>query len=356
LNLGPEVGTVLELYSESGDLIQRSPNAGATNGSVSHIPYVAVSNQNVYLKVSPAESDSFGYNSNYDIQVTFSNMFATLEVYSQYGMTSLTNGVYEYPVGTDISCSITNQTCYNATNNATKYIFDNWKLTDIDESTNGVTTSCSLIITKDSKLEWNWQTNHWVDIVPSANGSLDTIDSWIQHASYIDVVANPNQYYHFTNWVGDVSSLTTNNNIIYGIVNTPLVLSAVFKPDLEDGGTPDWWLASYGLTNDFASQETYDFDGDGFSSGQEYITGTDPTNIYSLFQLTSLSITTNDLNPYSVLSWTYTNNRLYAVKRQTNLLYDAIEITNNLPIGVYTDYYDSADASLYYKINVKLDE
>ena len=355
-NLGPEVGTVLELYSGNGDLIDYSPKSGATNGSTSHISHVCVSNENVYLKVSPAEANSFGYNSNYDIQVTFSNMFATLDVTSEYGMTSLTNGVYEYLVGSDINCSITNQTAYSPNTNATKYTFKSWQFKDIDDTTSGSNTTCGLTITKDSRLDWDWQTNHWVDIQPAEHGSFDSIDSWIPHDSNIVVIANANQYYHFTNWVGTVSTLSNDNNMIYGSVTEPLVISAVFKPDVEAGGTPDWWLASYGLTNDFVFQETNDFDEDGLSSGEEYITGTDPTNIYSLFKLTSLIITTNGLNPYSVLSWTYTNNRLYAVERQTNLLYNAVEITNNLPIGIYTDYYDSVNECLYYKINVRLNE
>jgi len=355
-NLGQEVGTVLDLYSGSGDFIQRSPGALATNGSTSHISYVAVSNQNVYLKLSPAEANLFGYNSNYDIQVTFSNMFATLEVSSEYGMISLTNGVYEYPVGTDISCSITNQTSYSSNTNATKYTFQSWLLQDIDDIVSSTTADCLLTITKDSKLHWGWQTNHWVDIQPAENGTFDTIDSWIKHNAYIDVVASANQYYHFTNWMGDVSALSTEYNMIYGSVTSPLVISAVFQPDVESGGTPDWWLASYGLTNDFAFQEIDDFDDDGLTSGEEYIAGTDPTDIDSLFQITSLIINTNELNPYSILSWTYTNNRIYAVERQTNLLYDAVEITNNLPIGIYTDYYDSVDECLYYKINVRLNE
>jgi len=356
LNLGSEVGTILELYSASGELIHRSPDTVATNGSTSHISYVAFSNQNVYLKLSPAEENIFGYNSNYDIQVTFSNMFATLEVTSEYGMTSLTNGVYEYLVGSDINCSITNQTVYSSNTNATKYTFKSWQLKNLDDTISGTTSNCLLTITKDSRLDWNWQTNHWVDIQPAEHGSFDAIDSWIPYDSNIVVIANANQYYHFTNWVGTVSTLSTDNNMIYGSVTEPLVISAVFNPDLEEGGTPDWWLASYGLTNDFVFQETNDFDGDGFTSGEEYITGTDPTNIYSLFQLTSLIITTNELNPYTVLTWTYTNNRLYAVERQTNLMYDAIEITNNLPIGIYTDYYDSVNECLYYKINVRLNE
>jgi hypothetical protein len=354
-NLGMQGGTILELYTEGGQLIRKSPETGATQGSTSYIPYVAVSNHNVYLKVSPAQPDLFGYNSNYDLQTTFSNMFATLTVESQYGMTSLTNGSHEYLVGANVICSITNQTSYSSVTNATKYTFKNWLLSDIDGSISNNTASCEFVITKDSTLKWNWQTNHWLDLDRASHGHFDTIDSWIKNNSYITVNAAADQYYHLFNWVGDTNGLFTENNAIYGSVTSPLIISAVFAADLETGGTPDWWLASYGLTNDFAFEETYDYDGDLLTSGEEYITGTDPTDSNSLFCVTSLSVHTNGLNPYTILNWTYTNNRIYAVEKITNLLYEAVEITNNLPIGVYTDYYDSVDECLYYKINVRLD-
>jgi PKD repeat protein len=61
-------------------------------------------------------------------------------------------------------------------------------------------------------------------------------------------------------------------------VTTNHVIAAVFAARLAPGGTPEWWLAQHGWTNDFARAELADADGDGVPNGREYLARTDPAD------------------------------------------------------------------------------
>ncbi len=63
------------------------------------------------------------------------------------------------------------------------------------------------------------------------------------------------------------SNLTTNHT-----------LTASFTALLAARGTPQWWLAQYGWTNDFTGAELGDQDGDGVATWREFLAGTNPTN------------------------------------------------------------------------------
>ncbi len=61
--------------------------------------------------------------------------------------------------------------------------------------------------------------------------------------------------------------------------------------ELAAHGTPTWWLAQWGATNDFDAAANADPDGDGVATWAEYEAGTQPTNAASRFviNLTSVS-------------------------------------------------------------------
>ena len=71
---------------------------------------------------------------------------------------------------------------------------------------------------------------------------------------------------------GAVSSVTFAN------VVTNHTIGASFSPLLASRGTPLWWLAQYGWTNNFDVAESGDPDGDGVATWLEYLGGTNPTN------------------------------------------------------------------------------
>ena len=85
-------------------------------------------------------------------------------------------------------------------------------------------------------------------------------------------------------------------------------------------GTPEWWLALHGLTNDtFDVEETNDWDGDGMLAWEEWVAGTDPTNASSSLRITDVSRAANGRSP---ISFTSVSGKIYRIAVTTNLLPD----------------------------------
>jgi hypothetical protein len=60
-------------------------------------------------------------------------------------------------------------------------------------------------------------------------------------------------------------------------------------------GTPHSWLQSYGITNNYDAAELADPDNDGSPNWEEYLAGTDPKNPASTFKITSLVMTSGNV-------------------------------------------------------------
>ena len=135
-------------------------------------------------------------------------------------------------------------------------------------------------------------------------------------------------YYH-------ISSITTNSiaidpapvyatgftytNFVWPDIHGSGTLRAYFAPDLTVKGTPHWWLASYGLTNNFETDDDADVDADGHKAWQEYVTGTDPTNTLSVLHVAEQVI----VNGTNTLTWESSLNGPalpYAVQRTPDLV------------------------------------
>lgn len=87
------------------------------------------------------------------------------------------------------------------------------------------------------------------------------------------LTATASNYFTFASWAGDLSGLTNPTNLV---LNQNRSITALFAELLATNSTPQWWLASYGLSPDDAGALS-DNDLDGLAAWQEYQAGTDPT-------------------------------------------------------------------------------
>lgn len=130
-------------------------------------------------------------------------------------------------------------------------------------------------------------------------------------ASGTPVLAATNLYYRFVQWSdgrGDNPRADTN-------VTADVSATAQFAPLLAAQGTPQGWLARYGLTGDFDAQELSDGDGDTFKAWKEYVADTDPTNALSFLRVTAIS----NGPPVSVAFEPASASRAYTLQGTTNL-------------------------------------
>jgi uncharacterized repeat protein (TIGR01451 family) len=132
-------------------------------------------------------------------------------------------------------------------------------------------------------------------------------------------------------------------------------LDVDFAANLAPRGTPEWWLAEYGLSNDFATAEESDLDEDGQFAWQEFRANTRPDDPFSLFQFEEARMAS--AGDRIVLRWQSASNRTYAVWRSLNLTgAPAQPLATNLPgdppMNTYTDAVADA-ATRFYWIQVE---
>ena len=138
------------------------------------------------------------------------------------------------------------------------------------------------------------------------------------------------------------------------VTSTPVTLS-VIVPQYATHGTPKAWLALYGLADDSA-----DDDGDGATTWQEYVTGTDPTNPASCLRIVTVSNAVPSGATGLVVRWSSATGKYYRVDRGTNLLsvppFDfnvATNIPAMPPINTQTDTNATGNGPYFYRIGVQ---
>ena len=116
-------------------------------------------------------------------------------------------------------------------------------------------------------------------------------------------------------------------------------LEAVFAANLAPRGTPEWWLAQLGFTNDFAAAEESDLDADGLFAWQEFRAGTRADDPASALQIERLEPA--ETGAGLVLRWQSASNRFYSIGLAAGHpgAYGQLVATNlpaKPPVNVYT--------------------
>lgn len=165
----------------------------------------------------------------------------------------------------------------------------------------------------------------------------------------------PEPYWHLADVRTNGASMgaeygTSSFSFVWGPIVSNGTLEAVFDPNLAAQGTPEWWLAEHGFSNDFDLAELTDLDFDGMPAWKEFLANTDPTNDLSLLQFEQIDSAVDGNE--TVLRWQSASNRVYSIWRAANLP-DGFghRIATNLPAhppaNVYTDAVDGIGIRFY---------
>lgn len=133
-----------------------------------------------------------------------------------------------------------------------------------------------------------------------------------------------------------------------------LLISGTDDDTDGDGMTDDWELSNF-LTATGAVA-TADADGDGEDNGSEYISGHDPNDASSFFQINSWQAVPSSGQPF-IVNWEPRYGRIYNVQWSSNLLSNPFsDISGNLayPANSFTDTVMRAGSQQFYRIDVQL--
>ncbi|MEI8310226.1 MAG: LamG-like jellyroll fold domain-containing protein, partial [Verrucomicrobiota bacterium] len=169
--------------------------------------------------------------------------------------------------------------------------------------------------------------------------------------STVSITAVPDTYYHWSYWTGNVPSSQTNPLTLTMDQNRSV--TAVFEPDLAANGTPVWWLAQYGWTSNFDAAALADSDGDGQTTWQEYLAGTDPTDPASVLRV---RIEADPSTGSILLSWSSISGKSYRIEQATDLAGSWTVQTSNVPATPPTNTHEEqlpTGARVFYRVTVE---
>lgn len=276
------------------------------------------------------------------LPLVVANTSCVLTVISALGTPTPPAGIYLLPPGS----VLTNSVAAPTPSGGTRFTCTGWNLIG-NEPISGMATNFTMSLTNHAILEWIWTTNYWLDTEADPHGAVNVGDSWQPAHETVWITAIPATYYHFTNWTGALSSA---ENPLGLLMDAAKRVQANFAPSRAPRGTPEWWLARFGWTNDFDVAELHD-EPDDFPAWQEYIADTDPKDSTSYPRVASITVT--DAAP--VITWPASPERHYQIHWSDDLVL-GIWVTQQLFLG--TDAWIDTNlppvANRYYRIAPQL--
>lgn len=268
------------------------------------------------------------------------------EVRSDWGTAHPATGVYTNDKGT----VLTNFVTKFDTRGTTQYQCVGWTLAN-HNAIAGTDTQVVFTLTNDTILTWHWSTNYWLQTAAGEHGVVQGESGWVPQGVETQVAAVADIYFHFTNWVGDLAGTQQYDNPLILRRDRPYTVTAIFGADVTTLGTPHWWLASYGWTNEFDQVELEDADGDNLATWQEWISATDPTNAADVFRAQAGAVSADGY----VVEWIGRSNRTYWLHVYTNVMASPEASIGPFdgPLSIYTDRAYNALSPVYYRVTVE---
>jgi hypothetical protein len=158
--------------------------------------------------------------------------------------------------------------------------------------------------------------------------------------------------------VATVPMTIAGSDIANYTVTQPTLSANITAPPVSGRGVPGEWYIDYQLTNGTVDElDMLDSDYDGMLNWQEWVAGSDPTNIHSVFRFTS---TTVNEEQGRVVRWASASNRFYTLRRATNLrvgtnAFVILPGASNMPASSTANSYTDAvpgGGPFFYRIDV----
>ncbi|MGD9781670.1 MAG: MBG domain-containing protein [Kiritimatiellia bacterium] len=319
-------------------------------------------------------------NANWNAAPPVANAYSVLGIYSiavesPHGTAVPGTGAFAQVQGT----VFTNRIESPDTQGTTQYVCIGWTL-DGHDPAGGSETQMAMTVTNDATLTWLWTTNYQLTTASGGNGSVQPESGWVAAGVATQILAVADRYFVFTNWTGDASG---DGNPLAMTMDAAKSVTANFAAIYTTNRpTPEWWLAEHGITNDFETAVDEDPDGDGISTGDEWVMDTDPTNGASFLAFDAIEpvygsncwevVWTNEEPPYDVWTnveceiighvyqWPASTGRLYGVQGAAGMLAPWLDLEGmtNLqsqgPKLLLTNSAMDADRMRHYRIRVRV--
>lgn len=176
--------------------------------------------------------------------------------------------------------------------------------------------------------------------------AMAAVSTWVSSGAY---------YLHVkTSGAGDPMNSPPSGYTSYGSLGQ-YELSGRITADIDSDEMPDHWEVDYfgGISNAVAA---VDSDGDGVNNLSEYISGHDPTNADSFFEMTGFE-TLNAGHTSFIVNWNAVSGRVYCVLWSHDLA--GMPFTNisgvlPYPVSSFTDATERAELQNFYRVDVRL--
>ncbi len=205
-------------------------------------------------------------------------------------------------------------------------------------------------------------------VIVSAHGQVDppvgthnyTYGDSVSLSITNDMLIQGATQYVYTDWkmTGYAPASGDGTNVQISTLTNDLVLTWLWATNnsLASLGTPEWWLASYGLTNGTSDEEELtDSDSDGILAWVEWVCDTDPTDGNSVLQITNIVVDGSGAR----VDWKGGVEATQYLERRTNLLSGSFWMpifTNVPPTSISTNFYDigaTNSSSVFYRFKAQ---
>ncbi|HEY0456370.1 MAG TPA: M12 family metallo-peptidase [Verrucomicrobiae bacterium] len=182
-------------------------------------------------------------------------------------------------------------------------------------------------------------------------GSVSPSNATFTAGAVAQVVATPAPYYRFAGWTNGASG--TNDPLMVVLTNNFSVQANFAEITTTNYPTPYWWLAAYGVTNNFERGVT-NIGANGMALWQSFLAGLDPANPASQLRI---ALSRGNNGAANVLNWSTVTGRVYTVWWSTNAIgvFQRLAGASNLSANVhsFTNNANMTAPSIFYKLQVQ---